>query len=384
MRITDTVIELRYEVKNNDVGDIWIYAEDPDEEDSNGARGSNSRVRIGRSDRMVIVLRRMKSPPDDPIIIGDRVSAAYARLGPQETRAGVFSVVLPIAMGPSDQWSLGPLIRGVEEVSQLVFELGYFTDEDLRSTESPGGHQHVLFRDSGTRALVSDYPGRGIWARERAVRVAVDGLSIGLKGLFQPEKGLYYYTPPRPILTDLQRVFIENKGILPSEEFHRAERLFRFDPNWFDDSTRRIADVYVRLAEGRLDPADLMQELDGILSAPERTKLIENLRHKQALANAPDGPRLTTLQHLRGLFSSFTLDAEQFLYAQQLFAIDGHLFNEAARRIADIYGQVASGKLDSAGLPRRLDEVLSQNDRERLLQELRKKQAEKGTQGVRH
>ncbi len=70
------------------------------------------------------------------------------------------------------------------------------------------------------------------------------------------------------------------------------------------------------------------------------------------------------------IFSSRTPQANEFSYAARLFAIDKSLFNDSARQIADVYIQVANGKLPPANVKERLDEILSEPDRARLLEDL--------------
>jgi hypothetical protein len=100
------------------------------------------------------------------------------------------------------------------------------------------------------------------------------------------------------------------------------------------------------------------------------------------LAFAPALVRLAPLEALQDLFYAFALDFEQYRYAQQLFGI-GDLLEGQARQIADVYIQVAEGKLDPAELTQCLDKILSKSDRERLLNELLRKQEESsGKNGV--
>lgn len=65
----------------------------------------------------------------------------------------------------------------------------------------------------------------------------------------------------------------------------------------------------------------------------------------------------------------------EYFYAERLFSLDKSLFNDAAQRIADVFTQVADGRLPLEDLQTRLDEILNGPDRDKLLKELQEKQS---------
>jgi hypothetical protein len=175
----------------------------------------------------------------------------------------------------------------------------------------------------------------------------------------------------------LREVFHEDLSTFsfPPDEYRYANRLLRFDPDLYDEPTRQVADVFIQLAERKLSPSELTQRLDAILSRPDREKLLDELSRKRTLAGAPKPVQATSLEALRDLFYNFVVDVEQYQYAQQLFAIEKGLLDDSAKRLIDVYVQVAEGKLNPAELTRGLDEILSKADREGLLKSLQKRQS---------
>jgi len=373
MRITSRILELRCEISNRTRQDLWIYAEDPDKYDANGARGTNARIFLDKDGQTLLILRRSKSPRE--WLPEVRVGIPYTRLPPGQTRTEVLSIHLPVALvTPPDHRLLEAIDQGRHEFTRLAFDIGYYTAEDLRSMADLKGHERVRPDPSGERVVLCDYPDMGIWRRERAVRLTVEGAGISVRRWFvRPRPSIRQL--PWAITYGLNDILLEDMPIPSGHEYRYAKRFLGIDPNLLDGTGRQLADTYIQFAEGKLVRGELAQRLDRILSWEERNKLLDELYQKEALARAPQSPRPTPLQAWEDLFYSFSVDSEQYRYAQQLLAIDTGLLDGPARQIADVYTQVAEGKLNPAELAPRLDQILNASDRKRLLQDLREKQS---------
>jgi hypothetical protein len=374
LRITNRIVELRCEIKNDAGRDIWVYAVGPKAYDPDGVRGTNAELFPDRTDPGTLVILRRMNLPYPLTVLGAEVSVPYARLRAGQRRAEIFVLALPVeALTPLERKLMAACEKGVPKIRRLAFEIGYYTQEDIEKMPAGGGLSHVRFDESGEQILIRGLRGAG-WKTERAAKIVLDRVSIDCKEWLKPERRASSQ-PPLSIIRDLPRVFVQNSGVLDPNDWRYARDLFTFDPALFDEATRQIADVYIQLAEGKFPPVELTQRLDRILSKADREKLLEDLHRKRALASAPQAPRLTPLQALQDLFYGFLLDSKDYRYARELFAVDRELLDARAMRIANIYIQVAEGKLNPAELAQHLDKILSQTERQKLLEELQEKQA---------
>ena len=374
LRITNRAVEIRCEIRNDTADDIWVCSTMPGIYHVDATRGTNARVFPDADDDTLVILRRMDSPRGG--VWGEKVAAAYDVLPPQQSRQERLLVVLPITYRPSHHVAFSRMMdTGVKELTRLAFEIGYYTDGDLRLLSARDDDERIRFDASGERVVLVDYVETGIWTRERAIRTTVDGIHIPLRQWLGREK-IIGYTPPRELLQDLRGVFLGNSNELPESELWYAQELLRFDPSLYDDIMRQVADTYIALAEGTFDPNELVSRLNGILMSHDRQKLLDELRRRESLASVPNSSELTPVQKLQDLFFNFSLNLEQYRYARELLSIDSDLLTRAAERMVDAYVDVAEGRLNPAELPRRLDAILSRSDREGLLEKLLERQAE--------
>jgi len=379
VKITHREVEVRCEMENQGEEDIWVFGENLGLRDLNSARGTNARLFIDPDSAALLILRRMNTPRTG--VMGERVSASYRRLRPGESLPQVFSIILPVATATDrimERTLSGMTGRGVETLARLVFEVGYYSAQDLHSMENPGGYQYVSFDVSCDHAILRDYVEMGVWNRERAVKIAVDGVSVPLRRWLEHEKEVQPEIPVE-MLTKLSRVFFQNKEILPASACRYAERLFRFDPDVFDDTARRLADLFVQLTQGNLAPSEFMSRLDDIADKASRDKLLDDLYTRQMLMSAPAPPDLTQLQVLDDLFYAFRLSLEEYRYGRQLLSLDESLFDDVTRRIARVYRDVIKGDLAPSELTPRLDRILNRDAREQLIDTLCEKKGEAGS-----
>jgi hypothetical protein len=309
VRITDRIAELRCEIRNDSQQDIWVFARGPG--DYSPDQETNARVFAGKDDQSVVILRRMDTPLSH--IMGERVVGEYVRLAPGQERAERLVVSRSVYSYMFFDGELLDLIRtGGKDFRQLTFEIGYYTAEDLRSMANLGAHQFVRVDKSGERVSMCDFVERGIWTRERAVRVTFAGVRVPWKNWL---RGDGRHVPLSPGLVEVAR------------------------PTFLPDPT--------------VEPLPAVKP-------PGDANLCE------------DPPQVRHMHALEDLFYSFALSLEQYQYGRQLLAL-GALPEGQARQIADVYVQVAEGKLNPAELTPYLDKVLSKSEREKLLDDLLRK-----------
>jgi len=160
-------------------------------------------------------------------------------------------------------------------------------------------------------------------------------------------------------------------------EYFYAEQLFSVDENLFNDAAQRIADVFTQVADGKLPREDLQTRLDTILSRPDRLKLLEELQEKQSILDKAVPPTTvpTVLKALEDLFYGFSLDLEEYRFGKRLLSLDQSRLGRSARQMAQVYMDVIEGKFSPSEITPRLDKILSKDDRDKLIERLRKQQA---------
>ena len=382
LRITNKSLDLRYRITNNSAQDIWLYG-NPSEYFGVQTPGETyARVLFDEGSRtLLIVARSNRLSIGSSSKVYATVYAPYVRLAAGQSQPQGVSIHFPLPR----EFCWDPAVgfaqakdHGVENIARLTLEVGYYTTEYLESRKSNLlGYQAIRFDEPGDRVFIGDATPGDLVDAEHTISLTVDGLCIPYKQWLYCEREPEYYAGPSATFTrSLTRVFHDNMKRLRPADYWYAHELFQFDPNLFNESARRIADLYVQLTEGKLDPAKFSQELDSAMSKSERDKLLQELRRKRAAAMAPKPAPMKPIQLLENMFYSFLLDVEQYRYAEQLLSLDEGLLTGPARQIADVYVQVAQGKLSPSELTTRLDAILPKNARDDLLRELQKKQGE--------
>ena len=388
LKITNKVVELRCEISNGSGQDIWLCLVEPSENSPNGTRATDAGVFLDRAHRTFIIFRQMNSPYNQ--VYGPQCVATYVCLRAAQTRSETFFVGLPVVLPDSFRERLmGPTESDGNDVARLTFVLAYYTTADLNSRKAgPRAFQKMDFDESGGKVVIHDVIAPGRWDDERAVNLTIDGISIPYRHWLFFDKGITTSSHSRRMLMGgtlmehMLQVFFQNN--LDPQEYRYADRLLDIDENLFDDSARQIADIYVQLAEGKLRPAELTARLDSVLDKSEREKLLNDLQEKEVTASIPK-VHLTPTQELQDIFYESSLQLYDYQYAKELLAVEKDLLEGASRQIADIYIDVARGKIDPKVLAQRLDAILPKSARDDLLHQLQRKQAGggKGDGGVR-
>jgi hypothetical protein len=151
------------------------------------------------------------------------------------------------------------------------------------------GYQNVHFDESGDQMCISDGSQGALCRAERTARMTFDGLHITYKDWLLGGRDDSRRTP----LRDLQTLFYG--FALGAREYHYAQRLSSLDESLFDGPARQIANLYVQVAEGKLNPAELIQRLDNILNAGDRERLLQALQEKQAAVDLKEQARIAEL-----------------------------------------------------------------------------------------
>jgi len=297
VRITNRTVELRCEIKNDTEENIWIYAEAPREPTSVDIPETHALCFMDLKDETLVILRRAKVPYPPGGVWGGWPSVPYARLRAGHSRPQVLSIRLPVInWSHAERGMIQATYRGIETVRRLAFEVGYYTTADLDSLKpaSPFRFQSIRFDESGEVVFVLDMISQGGWKDERGVRLTVDGLTIPYKRwLHWSEVGEQI---PGPQLTPSQALEDLFYGFsLSFEEYRYAQCLFSVDGDLLGGTARRIADTYIQVAEGKLDPARLTERLNGIMSTSDREKLLRELQAKQAAVDQKKQARMGDL-----------------------------------------------------------------------------------------
>jgi hypothetical protein len=379
LKITNTLVELRCEIRNDTSEDIWIYSEAHRIDDLNVARGTNAHLFVEEDRETLVILRRMDLPFNRQTDGGSN-QATYVRLPAGRCRAESFVICLPVIFDSTFSLNVlnvrNAIDRGLEPASRLTFELGYFTTQDLDSVskEGPDPVETIHPESPDSVKLFGSRRGR-ITKAERVVRMTVDGVSVAYGQWIHWDQSAQFPEPSETtpkILDSLKWLSLRLEHRF-GFDYGYAERLLLIEPSYLTRSARQIVDLYTRLAEGELEGPDFNDRLDRIMSKRDREELLRELERKQALASVPK-VELTPMEAMEDLFHDFRVDAEEYRFAQRLLAVDPEILrgNETARRIADTYERVARGEVDPAELAPRIKKILGKRDRDELRRELEK------------
>ena len=274
LKVTNRSVEMRCEIRNDTEQDIWVY--DYDEKESQ----SKTREIMDRDLQGIVFLKGMDWLYHGEVYAnGSRVP--YTRLRPGESRPEVFSSQLPIEF-----WfdgSLGflqAIDRGVETITRLTFKIGYYTKGDLVRDKQV---KKVQFEGSGDRVMIWGLPGQ--WKDERSASLTVEPVKIPFKQwLDQRKHSDQNKSLPTPKLTRmqvLQDLFYE--GSLSAWEYRCGQRVFSFDEVLFEGESRKLADIYTRMAKGSDDFKGLKDRLDAILDSGDPENMFAELKERQDL-----------------------------------------------------------------------------------------------------
>lgn len=176
------MIELRCEIVNCTKKNIWVYESVRDIPDPNGVRTATVGVFADEDDRRLILDGRMGT------LYGSEtwcnVGGAYTRLAAGQSSPAVLRTFLTTI-----PWyaTVAPGFyrmrkRGIDHLSGISFEIGYFTEEDLSLLRSGPDTIHQLSKDkAGDRIGVFDSSQGEACRAERIARVVVEGIYLPYK-----------------------------------------------------------------------------------------------------------------------------------------------------------------------------------------------------------
>jgi RHS repeat-associated protein len=285
LRMMNRSVELRCEVRNNGRQDIWVY--DDIRYDSNDVPHANAAVFLDKEGQTLVILRRINRPLHG--ISTAAVGGIYTRLRAGESRPYVLLVTLPVRVELHDlQGFEDAILKETEYLTCLAFQIGYYTSDDLRSLKPKVNSSFASIDfESPDRVRVEEDPRSSITFSERAATVEMKGVYIPYKQwiirvdedpLRRARQLSEKPAPPTPleILRDLFYSFSLNV-----EQYRYARQLLAIDTDLLDDRATRLVNVYIRVAQGKLSPAELAQHLDEVMGRSDREKLLQELQEKQ-------------------------------------------------------------------------------------------------------
>jgi hypothetical protein len=140
LRITNRCLQLRCKISNQMNEDVWVFASESRDYRVEGIQETNADVFVGEDSKSLIILRQMKRPYHG-IVFEQEPCVSYNRLHAGESRTEELSVGLPIILLPGDLRGFEQAIdRGVDALTRLVFQIGYYTTEELTSRLELRGH----------------------------------------------------------------------------------------------------------------------------------------------------------------------------------------------------------------------------------------------------
>jgi hypothetical protein len=181
LRITNTMIELRCEIRNNTSEDIWVYEAVPDVLDQSGMGLVNATVFVDKDDRTLIVNGRIGTGYGRKIWYDTR--AFYTRLRVGQSLPEVLRTPLPIPDYAVEEAGFLRILRqGVDHLTRVEFQIGYFTEKDLASLKAEPDSIHRISPDeSGNRIDVRDSSQGKLCGTERTARIILDGICLPYK-----------------------------------------------------------------------------------------------------------------------------------------------------------------------------------------------------------
>ena len=342
LRITNRIIELRCGIINNTEQDIWVYSKHPiTPHGHSDDRGTNAEFYVDTDFQTLIILRRQNKPRCEKV--WSDMSTDYTRLCPGQMRPEIITMYLPIVHWSSpDQGFFEAKYRGIEAFTRLAFEIGYFTMEDLtllKENNSP--YWNMSFYESDDRVVIHGSIPNAAVEVERAVRLVVDNLNIPYKKWMHWH---YEHIPEESSLTNeeaLKDLFYNFS--ISFEEYRYALCLFHIDENLLDDKFSHIKDVYKQMAEGKIEPIELNEHLDGILNESDREKLLRELQVKQAAVDKQKQERVSELLTEAKQYDNQTDGRKALDILREVISIDP--FNDEAINLIQKIGAYYQGEV---------------------------------------
>jgi formylglycine-generating enzyme required for sulfatase activity len=298
-KVTDGAVELRCQIRNGTSQDIWVCMDSRSEAGRRISGARSAEVFMDRDLHGLVVLRRMKRPYQTSPggLWGAEINVPYARLRAGLCRPEVLLVALPV---PADTWLddsrgfIRAAEQGVDTVTRLAFEVGYYTAEDIESSIAhPQALRQIRRDNAGDLVYVGDMISFTGWSDERAARLTVEGVCVPFRRWLGEGAGTASAEPHPTPLQKLQGFFYD--GSLGAGEYEYAQRLFGLDEELLDARSRQVRGVFTQVAEGRGDPAGLTGRLEAILGSSERHALLNQLQEKQSLATQQRQARIRDL-----------------------------------------------------------------------------------------
>ena len=316
LRVTNKIIELRCQIINNTDQDIWICKDDD---------YSEEKVFLDEDFQTLLILRRNYMPYYK--YAHGNFLGVYYRFPAGHSRPEVIYTKLPILQWHDFSKNFMPAnSKGIEIVNRLAFEIGYYTKNTLDSlSKNIDQSKGISFDESKEKVIIHGLSFSTFAQSERAVRLTVDNVSIPYDELLVRNqdkiKVPFQYLIKVPLnLTQLNlsedKIRAQNDFMysnynqltilqkledlfynfsLSLEEYQYSLKLLSFDKELLQGDAKKIADVFIQMANGDIEPAELNEHLDKILNIDGRKILIQNLQEKQNEINLKNQERVEFL-----------------------------------------------------------------------------------------
>jgi hypothetical protein len=189
LQITNTMIELRCEIVNCTGKDIWVCESVRDIPDANGIRTATAGISANEDDRTLIIDAGIRGLYGSGIWCN--VGGTYTRLTAGQSSPAVLRTFLTIPWYSTAAPGFRRMLKqGVDHLSGISFEIGYFTETDLASLiTGPNSIHQIVEDDSADRIDVFDSSQGELCRKERVARIVVDGISLHYTDWLGEEQG---------------------------------------------------------------------------------------------------------------------------------------------------------------------------------------------------
>ncbi|MBN2181354.1 MAG: SUMF1/EgtB/PvdO family nonheme iron enzyme [Sedimentisphaerales bacterium] len=322
-KVTNKKLEIRYQIQNKSKNDIWIC----DGLDFNPTYHYKE-VYMDRNSRTLFVRSRLNVPMEG---YGPLTFGKYVRLRRGENLTETLSLDLPVHY--RRYLSGGAELSPIEYATRLVMEVGYYTIdlphiikglfEEIEKIDEIDDDDIISFPDLGLELdvptlelmIMANYDPNDKSAiipytfqkfkGEHLSRIVLEGLQIPyqeipllkreipllkdkttdtpdltpLKNLLKREIHLLKDgttdTPDLTPLENLQDLFYESA--IEAEQYMIAEIVLSCPEQLYDETTRKIADIYNKIGKGEESASDLERLLNEVAEKHDRDRVIKEL-----------------------------------------------------------------------------------------------------------
>ncbi len=338
-KLNNEKLEIRYQIQNNSNKNIWIC----EDIDINNSR--DFEVFLLEDVQTLMIRRRLDVPSifrESPTI------GSYVRLHPSQTRSESLSVNIPVY--PCAVFSVAGM-KERDNFQNLILEIGYYNEDFPQKINSIINEVEKVEYESGPIPIIKiddlgiriDYFTAELFKTHNDnINNAIDhikipytydvikgGQSVKLKieGLDIPFIGFqeFWIEDPKKItkpttLSMLKDLFYDGK--IEAENLRYAETLLYCDKHLYNNTAKKIADVYEQVAEGQISPNQLDRLLDSIAGKKERDEVLKEIVAKKEEENHKKQVRIENLLSQAKSYNKNSNDKQAILVLDELLKLD--------------------------------------------------------------